>query len=150
MKKLITICLLMLITYNVIAQSKKNNSKKYYYVLTYYAKMANYKYAKIIEQKLTVSTERPDTFGPKLQKQYVAFITKNHPEYYVGHISGLTVPYQIDFQIRAMAGNSGPHESEKYALLAMKAIEDEYQERHNRDPDVISVIKVNEFVYKEE
>jgi hypothetical protein len=44
----------------------------------------------------------------------------------------------------------GAHESEKYALMAMKAIEAEYQGRHDRDPDVISVIKVNEFVYKEE
>lgn len=149
MKKLIPILLLMAISFNTIAQNTKSNSKKYYYRVGYFAHAERDKFCDIYEQKLVVTKERPQTFTAKLTKQYVDFIKKNHPEYFLWHVSGLTDQKQIDFAIKAQAKIDWS-ESEKETLKVMGILMAERQEKHDKNPDLAPVIKVNEFTYKEE
>ena len=150
MKKLITICLILFVTLSSTAQKKKSSLKKHYYTLHYFAKVDRYKYENIFEQKIIVSTESPDTFLPKLNKQYVEFITNNHPEYYTWHIYGKTNQVEIDSAIKANAQVSGGFISENEARKSMEILEAELQDKYDKNPEMSSVTKVNDFVYKGE
>lgn len=85
-----------------------------------------------------------------MKKQYVEFITNKHPEYYTWHIYGKTSQVEIDSAIKANAQVSGPYISENEARKTIEILETEFQDKHNKNPDMSSVTKVNEFIYKEE
>ena len=78
------------------------------------------------------------------------FITNKHPEYYTWHNYGKTNQVEIDSAIKANAQVSGGFISENEARKSMEILEAELQDKHDKNPDMSSVTKVNEFVYKEE
>lgn len=106
-----------------------------YFYVGYLAQTAPYEYKHVYAKKIASvkSTSPGQSARDKVLESYVAFVKKNHPEYFKAHIIGHTDAKSIDFKIRSQATISGPYDSEQKARLAKDGIIKDRSERFAKD-----------------
>lgn len=122
---------------------------KYYYFVGYMAQPAPHQYQHVYERKIiTIKADgNSGKAADQLKDHYVAFIKKNHPEYYTAYISNVTDAQYREFLIRAQASVQGYFTKEEDARRAMASVIKDRKERFAKDPNNGPVVESDEYSY---